>query len=141
MSRLNLFAAALVFALASDQLSKAVVLRMEPSGDRLLAGCGFKPRRNRRAGVLRLRTGAAGALWLASLLAVIAGLLLAPHTDALAAVGLGLALGGALGNLVDCLARGSVIDFIAICRWPTFNLADAAMVAGAALCAAAAWGR
>lgn len=51
---------------------------------------------------------------------------------------LGLILGGAAGNLLDRLARGgAVADFIDAgiggARWPTFNLADAAITVGALL--------
>jgi signal peptidase II len=53
------------------------------------------------------------------------------------AVGLGLLLGGALGNLIDRLFRhipshpSSVIDFIqAVSWWPVFNVADASIVVG-----------
>jgi signal peptidase II len=46
------------------------------------------------------------------------------------AVGFGLALGGATGNLSDRLARGSVVDFIALGWWPAFNIADAVLVVG-----------
>ncbi len=58
------------------------------------------------------------------------------------AVGLGLLLGGAAGNLTDRLFRhnhGAVIDFIDPARvgtrdwWPVFNLADAAIVVGVAV--------
>ena len=47
----------------------------------------------------------------------------------------GFILGGALGNLFDRLTLGKVIDFIDIgvtprLRWPTFNLADAAIDIG-----------
>ncbi len=35
-----------------------------------------------------------------------------------------LIISGALGNLMDRLIHGFVIDFIAIWRWPNFNLAD-----------------
>jgi signal peptidase II len=59
--------------------------------------------------------------------------------DRLTAVALGLVLGGAVGNLVDRIARppgvfrGRVIDFIDFHWWPVFNLADSAVVIGAAL--------
>jgi signal peptidase II len=46
-------------------------------------------------------------------------------------VGLGLILGGALGNnLIDRLARHRVIDFFDLGWWPVFNIADIAIVAG-----------
>jgi len=40
---------------------------------------------------------------------------------------LGLVLGGALGNVVDRLLYGAVIDFIDVHFWPVFNVADAAV--------------
>jgi signal peptidase II len=51
------------------------------------------------------------------------------------AVALGLQLGGALGNLVDRLRVGTVVDFIDFYRiWPfIFNVADAALVTGGLL--------
>ena len=51
-----------------------------------------------------------------------------------ALVGIGLVLGGAIGNVIDRLFRnhaGRVVDFIDIWRGPVFNLADAAVVVGA----------
>jgi len=55
-----------------------------------------------------------------------------------ALVGLPLVLGGALGNWVDRLARGFVIDFIEahwkdVYTWPSFNVADSAIVVGVIL--------
>ena len=47
------------------------------------------------------------------------------------ALALGLVLGGALGNLTDRIFRGYVIDWISIKYWPTFNLADTAVVVSA----------
>ncbi|HJR19220.1 MAG TPA: signal peptidase II, partial [Actinomycetota bacterium] len=71
---------------------------------------------------------------------------IAPRTkDMLNAVALGLVLGGALGNLTDRLFRppgpfrGRVIDFIDFRVWPTFNLADVAVVVGAGLLAIASF--
>lgn len=52
-------------------------------------------------------------------------------------IALGLIAGGALGNLVDRLRHGGVTDFIrwkvGEHRWPIFNVADAALVAGVLL--------
>jgi signal peptidase II len=42
----------------------------------------------------------------------------------------GLILGGAVGNLVDRIRIGAVIDFIDPVAWPAFNLADASIVIG-----------
>ncbi len=55
------------------------------------------------------------------------------------ALGLGMILGGALGNLGDRIFRapaplhGQVVDFISVGWWPTFNVADSAVVGGAIL--------
>jgi signal peptidase II len=53
--------------------------------------------------------------------------------DPLLTIGLGLLLGGALGNLVDRLRYGYVVDFVDMgigdLRWYTFNVADAAISA------------
>jgi signal peptidase II len=47
--------------------------------------------------------------------------------------GLSLVVGGALGNLVDRLRYGHVVDFLDFRVWPVFNLADMAIVIGACL--------
>lgn len=44
--------------------------------------------------------------------------------------GLGLLFGGLVGNLVDRMVYGYVIDYIRIWMWPAFNLADLFNVAG-----------
>jgi signal peptidase II len=55
------------------------------------------------------------------------------------AVGLGMILGGATGNLMDRFfrspgpLRGHVVDFLSIGWWPVFNVADPAVVGGAIL--------
>lgn len=57
--------------------------------------------------------------------------------ERMTAVGLALILGGALGNLIDRMLYGHVIDFLQFYHkqyyWPTFNLADAFITIGAAL--------
>jgi signal peptidase II len=64
--------------------------------------------------------------------------LLARHGEQrLFSFALALILGGAIGNLIDRLAYGHVIDFLDFhwsgWHWPAFNLADSAIVGGAGL--------
>jgi signal peptidase II len=59
------------------------------------------------------------------------------YRDRLTAIGLALILAGALGNVIDRLQHGYVIDFIDFhhgrWHWPAFNAADSAITIGAAL--------
>jgi len=64
--------------------------------------------------------------------------LLARHgTQRLFSLALALILGGAVGNVIDRIAHGHVIDFLDFhwrgWHWPAFNVADSAIVCGAAL--------
>ncbi|MFP4207255.1 MAG: signal peptidase II [Wenzhouxiangella sp.] len=60
-----------------------------------------------------------------------------PHRSRLLPVALVLVLGGALGNLIDRVRLGYVVDFIDIhyqgWHWPAFNLADSVIVVGVLL--------
>ena len=62
---------------------------------------------------------------------------------ALPALAIGLIIGGALGNAIDRLAYGAVVDFILLhwgeWRWYVFNIADAAIVGAVALLLADSW--
>jgi signal peptidase II len=42
----------------------------------------------------------------------------------------GMLVGGAIGNLIDRLSSGSVIDFIKLPAWPAFNVADMSITFG-----------
>lgn len=58
--------------------------------------------------------------------------------DRLSALALGLILGGAVGNLLDRLIYGEVVDFLHLrlwggYTWPDFNVADSSIVIGVAL--------
>ena len=46
---------------------------------------------------------------------------------------LALLAGGAVGNLIDRLRVGAVIDYVDLSVWPVFNLADVAVTVGAGL--------
>lgn len=64
--------------------------------------------------------------------------------ETLLAVALSLVLGGAVGNLVDRLLYGYVIDFLDVYyqdwHWPAFNIADSAITLGVALMLAESFG-
>jgi signal peptidase II len=83
------------------------------------------------------RDGARVALVLVWLTALISVIVLhrsgAWFESPVALFGLGLALGGAAGNLLDILRSRYVVDFIDLRWWPVFNLADVAIVAGLVL--------
>ena len=59
------------------------------------------------------------------------------QNDKLLCIALSLILGGALGNVLDRLMYGAVVDFIdlhyANWHWPAFNIADSAICIGAAI--------
>ncbi|MBI2767934.1 MAG: signal peptidase II [Chloroflexi bacterium] len=48
-------------------------------------------------------------------------------------VGLALMLGGAVGNLIDRVRSGEVVDFLKVTYWPAFNVADSAITIGVLL--------
>ncbi len=78
--------------------------------------------------------------WLLSALMVVAVLAIATffamrwRTFAVAQrAGALMVLGGALGNALDRLTRGYVVDFFHLSYWPIFNVADVAICVGALL--------
>jgi signal peptidase II len=74
------------------------------------------------------------AVWLARL----------KQHETLLAIALSLVLGGAIGNLIDRLAYGYVIDFLDVYygtwHWPAFNIADSAITLGVMLMLAESFG-
>ncbi len=90
-------------------------------------------------GAFGLFGGAAWLFVLASVVVIVAVVISSRRLPSgLGAAALGLVLGGALGNLTDRVIRGpalsgEVVDFIDFQVWPVFNLADSAIVVGAAL--------
>ncbi|MFA6162072.1 MAG: signal peptidase II [Methylobacter sp.] len=64
--------------------------------------------------------------------------------ETMLAVALALVLGGAVGNLIDRLVYGYVIDFLDVYyqdwHWPAFNIADSAITLGVVLMLAESFG-
>jgi lipoprotein signal peptidase len=116
-----------VFLITVDQTAKAFVVGRSTAGYLL----------HRKAEKLT----PLAILWLFELLAL--GLLVevGPLADnAWAAIGLGVALGGAASNLIDRVHHGGIVDFINVKIWPVFNIADAAIVIGVGAAALALLG-
>jgi signal peptidase II len=123
--------AGLVVAL--DQASKAAASSLVDRGDtvEVLPFLSIADVRNR--GVAFGLFGAASPVLVGLTIAVLIGVLVylaAGSSGPRVWVSAGLLLGGALGNLADRVRIESVVDFIDVPVWPTFNLADVAIVAG-----------
>lgn len=131
---LTIAAAALLFLV--DVTSKYVVRRLPRHSYLLIPGLRLRRVQFVRAGFSRTRGKT--ALVLTWLVAMACALILVRvggvFDDAAAQVGVGAALGGALGNLLDVLRRQAITDFVDLGWWPVFNLADVAIVAGLILC-------
>lgn len=132
---------ALVAALLLDQLTKAFVTA---NAARLLEGIPVFPGLNlvflRNYGISFgllnevpswvLSAAALGiSIWIASMMW--------RAKQAFEALGYGLIVGGALGNVIDRMRLGAVTDFldfyVGIYHWPAFNFADVAVVTGVVL--------
>lgn len=75
-----------------------------------------------------------GPFFLATAVVVVVGILWAlprlEHWGSWTAIACALILGGTLGNLIDRLRFGSVIDFLDLGWWPIFNVADSGISVG-----------
>jgi len=142
MKRWLWLAAAIV---AVDQLSKLAILRSFSFGERLAVVPGLFDLTlvyNRGAAFSFLAGASGWQRWFFTGLGVAAAIfivwLLARHgSQRLFAFALALILGGAIGNVIDRIARGQVVDFVLLhwqrFYWPAFNVADSAITVGAVL--------
>lgn len=140
--RLTIGLAAAVAVLALDQASKALA-RTHLAAEMVEIGPFLNLRLGFNTGVTFGLLGDGGGFgrWalVAVTSAVVVWLLAWMWREARVAVvvPLGLVVGGALGNILDRLRHGAVTDFIDLhvgaASWPTFNLADSAIVTGVGL--------
>ena len=136
--RLGLGITAAVVAL--DQIGKWVVLAAVMDPPRIIPGLPFFNLVlvwNRGVSFGMFGGGAVPAWAFVLLAAAIVGLLLFWLRRAelrWSAVAIGLVIGGAVGNVIDRLVHGAVVDFLdfhlAGYHWPAFNLADSAITVG-----------
>ncbi len=125
--------AVLLVVLAADQATKAVVDDAIPRGEReeLVLDIALVNVRNSGVAFGALSGGGAvvGVVVALALLALVA--YFARHaTRPLAWLPTGLLLGGALGNAVDRIREGAVVDFVKLPSFPAFNLADVSITFG-----------
>ncbi len=131
--------------LAADQLTKAIVAQKIPflNSKSIIPGF-FNLTHIRNRGAIFGFFSQSGSqflyviLTLASLAAlafVIFYFFKTPTSERLTIISLSLILAGALGNLIDRIFRGYVIDFLDFYvkkwHWPSFNIADASITIGA----------
>lgn len=127
---LTIAAASLVVML--DAASKRIVRRLPHASYGLMPG--LQVTRTQLVRAVFLRSSGRAGLVLTWLLALTCAVILigsgAAFETAIGRVGVGAALGGALGNLLDVLRRQAITDFLDLGWWPVFNLADVAIVCG-----------
>jgi len=127
-----------LFVIALDQWSKWLIVKNMAVGERIMIWdpwFAVLSHRNRGAAWGMLE----GQMWLFTIItiAVVVAIIYFFHKEAkhkpLLQVGLMLLLGGAIGNFIDRLWRGEVVDFASVLipginyYFPIFNIADAAL--------------
>jgi signal peptidase II len=117
-----------VLVLILDQLTKRLAVQAVPRGssEQFLPLIDLVHVRNDGVAF----SSFAGQPWIVGLLVVGA---LAALTWWFAWLAAGMLAGGAIGNVLDRIIEGAVIDFLKPPNWPAFNLADMAIVGGMAL--------
>jgi signal peptidase II len=135
----------MALVIAVDQLTKFAMVRIFMYGERVEIVHGFLDLIlvfNKGAAFSFLSTGSGWQRWLfigiGTLAAIFIVFMLARHaSQRMFCTALSLIAGGALGNVVDRLIHGHVVDFL-LFYWrdyafPAFNVADSAITVGAAL--------
>jgi signal peptidase II len=147
--RVRLAFAALLVML--DQASKLAVLRLlEPHQTiPVVPGFNLTLAFNRGASFSFLADAGGWQRWLFSGIALAASVIIVillrrtPPAERLNGLGLSLVLSGAVGNLIDRLWLGHVVDFLDVYyrgwHFPAFNIADSAISIGAALLVLGMW--
>jgi len=125
--------AAVVVVIGLDQLSKQVAIAAVERGDSVNVFLGLDIANTRNSGVAfgaLQGSGTIVAVLIACALIALVGYFAVNAGRPWLWLPAGMLLGGALGNLIDRVREGSVIDFIDPIAWPAFNLADSCIVVG-----------
>ncbi|MBW3652904.1 MAG: signal peptidase II [Actinomycetota bacterium] len=123
----------LAAVLALDQIVKALVVGALERGEERDIVAGIKLVNTRNSGIAFGQLQEAGAVVAVVVAVAICALLVyfARHAQLpLMWLPTGMLLGGALGNVVDRIREGAVVDFLKLPYWPAFNVADASITIG-----------
>jgi signal peptidase II len=123
----------LAAVLVADQAIKALVTSALARGEQHEVAVGIKLVNTRNTGVAFGQLQGAGTLVAIVIAAALIALLVYFARNAgrpWVWLPTGLLLGGALGNIVDRVREGAVIDFVKLPYWPAFNVADASITIG-----------
>jgi len=142
----TIYTAVALVVVALDQLTKWAILTWVPLYDKIAVNTfiNITHQQNRGAAFSFLADAAGWQRWFFTVLAIVVSVAIVIwlwriRKDRLLVLssGLALVLGGALGNVIDRMRFGHVVDFIQvlIAGWPfpSFNVADSAITVGAAL--------
>ncbi len=136
IKELTFFLVALI-VVALDQISKFFIRANMALGQSIPEEGFFRiTYGTNEGGVFGLFANQAFLITLTAIVGVAAILVYSRYPQAnrvLVRVALGLLLGGAVGNLIDRIRFGEVVDFIDVGAWPVFNVADSAVVVGVIL--------
>lgn len=140
-----LWSALAIVVVIFDQLTKWMIVKWVPLYDKIPVNSfiNITHQRNTGAAFSFLADASGWQRWFFVLLAVAVSSYLVwwlwkirTEGQVVLSAGLALVLGGALGNVIDRIVLGSVVDFIQvyIASWPfpSFNIADSAITVGAA---------
>lgn len=135
--RLRLFLIVAVLAVIIDQLSKLWIGANRPQIELLPGFLDLLYTENTGAifGLVHNHAEAFIALGIAGVMVILVFLHYFPPATTLGVVSFALILSGAVGNLIDRIRLGYVIDFVSLhlrdlFRWPAFNVADTALTVG-----------
>ena len=135
--RLGLFLLVTALVVVLDQLSKSWIAARRPQIELLPGFLDLRYTENTGAifGLFHTHTEVFIGLGIAGVIVVLVFLHYFPPATKLGVVSFALVLSGAVGNLIDRIRLGYVIDFVSLHLrdlffWPAFNVADAALVVG-----------
>ena len=127
--------AAITFAcvVIADQAVKALVTSSLSGGEERDVVAGIKLVNARNSGVAFGQLQDGGAIVSIVIAAAVVGMLVYFARHAARPwiwLPTGMLLGGAVGNIIDRIREGAVIDFLKLPYWPPFNVADSAITIG-----------